>query len=87
MAEDSISRPNPIPGLSGVKVRVAAILGRTEVTFDEAVALDEEVLLAVDRGKDEPVDLTVNGQVVARGKLVVVGESYGVQITELVDGK
>ena len=41
-------------------------------------------LLVVDRSKDDPVDLCVNGKVVARGKVVVVGDTYGVQITELV---
>ena len=61
--------------MSGVKVRVTAVLGGTEITFDEAVGLDPDTLLAVDRGKDDPVDLCVNGDVVARGKLVVVGDT------------
>jgi len=74
-----------LSGLTGVKVRVTAILGTTEITFDRAVELDPDTLLAVDRAKDDPVDLCVNGDVVARGKLVVVGDTYGVQITELVD--
>jgi flagellar motor switch/type III secretory pathway protein FliN len=51
------------------------MLGGTEITFDEAVGLDPDTLLAVDRGKDDPVDLCVNGDVVARGKLVVVGDT------------
>ena len=74
-----------LAGLSGVKVRVTAILGSTEITFDRAVELDPETLLVVDRNKDDPVDLCVSGEVVARGKLVVVGDAYGVQITELVE--
>jgi flagellar motor switch protein FliN/FliY len=63
------------------------LLGNTQITFDQAVELDPETLITVDRGKDDPVDLCVNGKVVARGKLVVVGDTYGVQITELVDQK
>jgi|TARA_B100001964_G_C14063711_1_gene522598 flagellar motor switch protein FliN/FliY len=73
--------------LSGVNVRLTAILGGTELTFDEAVELDPDTLITVDRSQDEPVDLCVNGKVVARGKLVVVGDTYGVQVTELVDSK
>jgi flagellar motor switch protein FliN/FliY len=76
-----------LSGLRGIKVRLTAILGNTQITFDQAVALDPETLITVDRGKDDPVDLCVNGKVVARGKLVVVGDTYGVQITELVDQK
>ena len=76
-----------VPGLSalsGVKVRVTAIVGGTEITFDEAVALDVDALVALQRTRDDPVDLCVNGRVVARGKLVVVEDTYGLQITELV---
>ncbi len=51
------------------------MLGGTEITFDEAVGLDPDTLLAVDLGKDDPVDLCVNGDVVVRGKLVVVGDT------------
>lgn len=88
MADDTPStRAHTISALSGVKVRVSAILGRSEITFDEAVALDADTLVPVDRGKDDPVDLCVNGQVVARGRLVVVGDTYGVEVTELVQDK
>ena len=71
----SPSTSGVLSGLSGVKVRVTAVLGGTEITFDEAVGLDPDTLLAVDRGKDDPVDFCVNGDVVARGKLVVVGDT------------
>ncbi|MDA0335791.1 MAG: FliM/FliN family flagellar motor C-terminal domain-containing protein [bacterium] len=81
------SASSALAGLSGVKVRVTAILGSAEITFDRAVELDPESLLVVNRSKDDPVDLCVNGEVVARGKLVVVGDTYGVQITELVEHK
>ena len=71
----SPSTSGVLSGLSGVKVRVTAMLGGTEITFDEAVGLDPDTLLAVDLGKDDPVDLCVHGDVVVRGKLVVVGDT------------
>lgn len=86
-ASTSDSPPGSRSALSGVNVRLTAILGGTELTFDEAVELDPDTLITVDRSQDEPVDLCVNGKVVARGKLVVVGDTYGVQVTELVDSK
>jgi flagellar motor switch protein FliN/FliY len=91
MSETEDGQPNlpagipGLSGLSGVKVRVTAILGQTEITFDEAVGLDPDSLITMDRTRDEPVDLCVNGEVVARGRLVVVDDTYGVQITELVE--
>ena len=73
-----------LSGLGDVKVKVSLVLGRTEITLADAENLEEKSLLTVDRNADDPVDVCVNGKVVARGKLVVVGDSYGVQITELV---
>lgn len=88
--ETALQATSPVAGLtglSGVKVRVTAVLGNAVITFDEAVALDAPSLISLDRAQDDPVDLCVNGDIVARGRLVVVGDTYGVQITELVDRK
>ena len=64
---------------------VTVVVGRTEVTFEEAVNLDVKSRLSVDTTSSDPVDLCINGKVVARGKLVVVEGNYGVQITELIE--
>ncbi len=85
-AERAPAQSGVLSGLADVKVKVTAVLGRTEITFDEAVNLSERSVLPMDRGSSDPVELCVNGRAVARGKLVVVGDSYGVQITELIDG-
>ena len=60
-------------------------LGRTEITLEEAMKLGEKSLLAVDRTADEPVEVRVNGKLLGRGRLVMVGGNYGVQLTEVVD--
>lgn len=85
-AESRPALTGALSGLADVKVKVTAVLGRAEITFDEAVNLNESSVLPIDRGSSDPVELCVNGRAVARGKLVVVGDSYGVQITELIDG-
>ena len=72
-------------GLGGVSVKVTLVLGRTELRIEEAAELSEKSLLRIDSKADDPVDVCVNGKVVARGKLVVVGDNYGVEITELVE--
>ena len=82
---DATGSAAPMRGLGGVSVKVTLVLGRTELTIEEAAALSEKSLLGIDRKADDPVDVCVNGKVVARGKLVVVGDNYGVEITELVE--
>ena len=73
-----------VAGLGDVKVRVTAILGRTELTFEEAVELAADRLVALQNQRDEPIELCVNGDVVAYGRLVIVDDSYGVQITKMI---
>jgi flagellar motor switch protein FliN/FliY len=73
-----------LAGLGDVEVKLSAIVGRTEVTFEEAVNLDVKSRLSLDKTSSDPVDVCVNGKLVARGKLVVVEGNYGVQITELI---
>jgi len=85
-AED---KPDPglgkLSGLQDVDVRITVEWGRTQITVEEALQLGEEALLAVDQRASEPVDVLVNGMLFGRGKLVLVGDSYGVQLTEIVD--
>ncbi|MBT4098566.1 MAG: FliM/FliN family flagellar motor switch protein [Gemmatimonadetes bacterium] len=73
-----------VAGLGDVKVRITAILGRTELTFEEAVELAADRLVTLQNQRDEPIDLCVNGEVVARGRLVIVDDAYGVQITQML---
>ena len=77
--------PVSLSGLGEVQVKITLELGRTEITMKEAMSLAERSMVVGDKLADEPVDLRVNGQLFGRGKLVLVGDHYGVQLTELVD--
>ena len=76
-----------LAGLQNVDVRIALEWGRSQITVSEALELGEGGLLRLEQLADEPVDVRVNGKLFARGKLVVVGDNYGVQLTELVDSE
>ena len=79
------SASEPLPGLGGVPVKLRVVLGRSRISFEDAANLTEKSLLPVDRTSTDPVDVVVNGKLIARGKLVVIEDTYGVQITEIVD--
>lgn len=79
------ARPLQLSGLRDVEVRITLELGRTEITLEEATSLAERSMLVIDKLAEEPVDVCVNGKLFGRGKLVLVGDNYGVQLTELVD--
>ena len=82
--ELSMESGQSLAGLSDVEVRLTVEWGRADITVEEASALSEESLLHTDRSASDPVDVLVNGKLFARGKLVLVGDSYGVQLLEII---
>ena len=73
-----------LTGLQDVDVEITVEWGRSKITLEEAGELGEKSLLHTDKSASEPVDVLINGKLFARGKLVVVGDSYGVQLLEIV---
>jgi len=68
-------------------VTVDVVVGSARPTVTELLGFDEGSLLALDRGVDDPVDLCVDGRIIARGELVEMedGGGIGVRITQVVD--
>ncbi len=78
------------PGLDLIKripVSVQVVLGSATMTVAELMQLGRGSVVMLDRGVGEPVEVLVNGRVVARGEVVVVEEQnsrLGVSLTEIV---
>jgi flagellar motor switch protein FliN/FliY len=66
-----------------VKVRLSARLGEVELSVGELTALKAGEVLALEQLLDDPIDILLDGQIVARGQLVAAGDCFGVQLTEL----
>lgn len=69
--------------LRNVKARVQVIVGGAEISVGELLDAKESHVVTLDRVLTEPVDLVVEGQVIARGQLVAVDDKFAVRITEL----
>ena len=69
--------------LNGLKVTLSVVVGEITTTLGELMSLQESSVLKIDRQADYPVDVVVNGSVVARGQLVVVDDNFGVRVTEI----
>jgi len=67
-----------------VRVRLTASVGRCELTVKELFDLKENAVLELDSGTRDTVDVLLDGRVVARGTLVAAGDSFGVQISEVL---
>lgn len=74
---------DPVNPLHLVKTRLEVRVGEISLTVGELMAAKAHQVFTLDRRTDEPVDLLLEGRVVARGELVAVGDNFAVRITEL----
>ncbi|ABS03150.1 flagellar motor switch protein FliN/FliY [Kineococcus radiotolerans] len=70
--------------LRDVQMDVTVELGRTSMTVQDLLALTPGSVVELDRAAGSPADVLVNGQLIARGEVVVVDEDYAIRITEIV---
>src|SRR5437879_1610607 len=77
-------RANGIELLMDVALEVSVELGRSHMSIGEILALRTGSVIELDKLAGEPVDVSVNGTLIARGEVVVVDEKFGVRITEVV---
>ncbi|NMB19317.1 MAG: flagellar motor switch phosphatase FliY [Firmicutes bacterium] len=66
-----------------IPVQVRAILGRTRMAIDNILRLGPGHIMELDSLHGEPIELLANERLIARGEVVVVGEQFGVRITEI----
>jgi flagellar motor switch protein FliN len=77
------SQPGELERLVDVTVEVSVEIGRTSMTLGEALALGPGSVVGLHRMAGEPVDLLVNGRVIARGEVVVIDEEFGLRVTDV----
>ena len=71
--------------LESIEVEMSIEVGRTEMTIKDLLQLNEGSVVELDRLAGEPLDILVNGAIIAKGEVVMVGERYGVRFTDIVD--
>ena len=69
--------------IKNIDVKLEIKLGEAEMTVGELFDLTKDSLISLDRDVSSPVDVLLDGKVVARGNLVAVDNNFGVQITEV----
>lgn len=69
-----------------VSLEVSVVLGRTKKRIKDILSLGNGSLIELDKLADEPVEVLVNGKVIAEGEVVVVDENFGVRINNIVSG-
>jgi flagellar motor switch protein FliN/FliY len=70
--------------LMDIEMPIVIELGRAQMSLKRILELGPGAIVEMDRLAGEPVDILINGKVVARGEVVVVDENFGVRILSLV---
>lgn len=78
-------QPENIDLIMDVPLNVTVELGRTNKTISEILDLSPGKIIELDKIAGEPIDVLVNGKYVAKGEVVVIEESFGVRITEIIN--
>jgi flagellar motor switch protein FliN/FliY len=76
--------PSNIQLLLDVKLPVAVELGRTNLPVKEILDFGPGTIIELNRVASEPVDLLVNGVLVARAEVVVIDDHFGVRLSSLI---
>ena len=76
--------PTGLELLHDVEMGVTAELGRARMLVREVLELVPGSVIELDRAAGSPVDVLVNGTLIARGEVVVIDEEFGIRITEVL---
>lgn len=76
--------PTSIELLRDVPLTVTAELGRAKMVVKDILKLNVGSVIELEKLTGEPVDILVNGKVIARGEVVAIDENFGVRITEVI---
>jgi len=83
-SDEAVDRDS-IDRLLDVTLNLSVELGRKDMQIREILDLGPGKIIELDKLAGEPVELLVNGKLLAKGEVVVVDENFGVRITDLID--
>lgn len=78
------SKASSIALLMDVSLEVTIELGRTVMSVKEILSLGVGSVIELDRMSGDPVDILINGKLIAKGEVVVIEDNLGVRITSIV---
>lgn len=94
-AEFETLKSDPIEGTSHdnldsileIPVTLAMEIGQTKITIRNLLQLNQGSVVELDRLAGEPLDVLVNGTLVAHGEVVMVNERFGIRVTDVVSAQ
>ena len=82
--QPSITNQQHLDLIRDIPLKVTVLLGRTKWSIKDILELTPGSVVELQSLVDEPVEVLVNGTLVAMGEIVVVNENFGVQLTQII---
>jgi flagellar motor switch protein FliN/FliY len=83
--ENSKANLNPeLEVILDIPVTISMEVGRTSITIRNLLQLNQGSVIELDRLAGEPLDVLVNGTLIAHGEVVVVNEKFGIRMTDVI---
>ena len=70
--------------LYDVPLQISVEVGRCRILLKDLLRMGEGYVIELDKLANEPLDLKVNSRLIARGEAVMVGEKFGIRLTDVV---
>jgi flagellar motor switch protein FliN/FliY len=83
-AQAAVSGDTKLDAILDVPVTIAMEIGRTRINIRNLLQLNQGSVVELDRLAGEPMDVLVNGTLIAQGEVVVVNEKFGIRLTDIV---
>ena len=80
----SLENPSNLNLVLDVPVSLTIELGGCQLPMREVLQIAIGSVIQLDKAADAPVELSINGKLIARGEVVVIEERFGVKITEVI---
>ncbi|MBW3543312.1 MAG: flagellar motor switch protein FliN [Planctomycetes bacterium] len=74
----------PIDAIEDVELDLRIELGRTEMLIEDVLRLAEGSVVPLDKLAGDPVDILVNGRLIARGEVLVLNDNFCVRVAEIL---
>ena len=83
-AEKSATPSRDLEMIMDIPVKLTVELGRTKLTIKQLLELAQGSVIELEGLAGEPMDILINGYLIAQGEVVVIEDKYGIRITEII---
>lgn len=79
-----VSSDIKLEAILDVPVTISMEIGRTRINIRNLLQLNQGSVVELDRVAGEPLDVLINGTLIAKGEVVVVNEKFGIRLTDII---